>query len=150
MVTTSSSPGAMSSCLVLEARGCGPTVAPVPELRTRTVHHCFLLAKLDAEPDRRSVGDVFGAQPVPGSGPDDASAGRSRDQGPGRRPAREWVTWKVYDRSRRQLASVVARDLRTGRIAAVRRSGLHIDSRVTPTADGRFVVEIARTAENAS
>ena len=67
----------------------------------------------------------------------------------GARPG-EWVTWKVYDRSRRQLASVVARDLRTGRIAAVRRSRLHIDSLVTPTADGRFVVEIARTAENAS
>ncbi|QKT09329.1 hypothetical protein [Rhodococcus sp. W8901] len=57
----------------------------------------------------------------------------------------EWLTWKLYDRGRRQLASVVARDLRTGKIAAVRKSFLHIDSRVTPTADGRLAVEIART-----
>jgi len=36
--------------------------------------------------------------------------------------------------------------LRIGKIAAVRKSGLHIDSRVTSTVDGRFAVEIARTA----
>lgn len=121
-----------------------------PELRTRTVHHCFLLAKLDAEPDRWSVGDVFGAQPVPGSGPDDASAGRSRDQGPGRRPARGMGHLEGLRPQPPPVGQRRRPDLRTGRIAAVRRSGLHIDSRVTPTVDGRFVVEIARTAENAS
>lgn len=58
----------------------------------------------------------------------------------------KWLTYKVYDRDKHKAASVAARDLRTGKIAAVRKSGLHIDSRVTPTVDGRFAVEIARTA----
>ncbi|UZF48058.1 hypothetical protein [Rhodococcus rhodochrous] len=58
----------------------------------------------------------------------------------------KWFIDKVYDRAKRKAARVAARDLCTGKIAAVRKSGLHIDSRVLPTVDGRFAVEIARTA----
>lgn len=109
--------------------------------------HSDFLAELEAEPDQRSVEDVFGAQPVEDLTPSpqrqaEAKVKALANAGPG-----EWVTWKVYERGLRQRASVAARDLRTGKVAAVRKSGLHIDSRVTPTADGRIAVEISRTAE---
>ena len=54
------------------------------------------------------------------------------------------MTWKVYAPDRRHSATVAARDLRVGKVAAVAKSGLLINSRVTPTADGRYAVEISR------
>ncbi|KXX58404.1 hypothetical protein [Rhodococcus sp. LB1] len=109
--------------------------------------HSDLLAKLDAETDQRSVEDVFGAQPVDDLNPSPQQQAEAKLKALASTRPGEWLTWKVYDRGRRQLASVAARDLRTGKVAAVRKSGLHINSRVTPTADGRIAVEIARTAE---
>ncbi|MCD7051466.1 hypothetical protein LRS58_12105 [Rhodococcus sp. BH2-1] len=108
--------------------------------------HSHFLTRLEAEPDQRSVEDVLGTQPVTDLNPTPQQQAEAKLKALASTRPGEWLTWKLYDRGRRQLASVAARDLRTGKIAAVRKSGLHIDSRVTPTADGRLAVEIARTA----
>ncbi|WP_183070879.1 hypothetical protein [Rhodococcus rhodochrous] len=99
-----------------------------------------------AEPDHRSVNEVFGAQPVPERTPTAQEFAAVKVSALTRTAPGTWVTYKVYARDKRRVASVAARDLRTGKIAAFSRSGLRIDSRVTPTADGRLAVEIARTA----
>ncbi|MCB8914173.1 hypothetical protein KUG88_29215 [Rhodococcus rhodochrous] len=108
--------------------------------------HRDLLDELTAEPDRRSVDEVFGAQPVPERTPTAQEFAAAKINALASAEPGTWVTYKVYGRDKRRVASVAARDLRTGKIAAVRKSGLHIDSRVTSTVDGRFAVEIARTA----
>ncbi|USI93020.1 hypothetical protein [Rhodococcus pyridinivorans] len=108
--------------------------------------HRDLLDELTAEPDRRSVDEVFGAQPVPERTPSPQEFAAAKVHALAAAAPGKWLTYKVYDRDKRKAASVAARDLRTGKIAAVRKSGLHIDSRVTSTVDGRFAVEIARTA----
>lgn len=108
--------------------------------------HSDLLDELTAEPDRRSVDEVFGAQPVPERTPTAQEFAAAKVGALTRTAPGTWVTYKVYARDKRRLASVAARDLRTGKIAAVRKSGLRIDSRITATADGRLAVEIARTA----
>lgn len=108
--------------------------------------HRDLLDELTAEPDHRSVDEVFGAQPVPERTPTPQEFAAAKVHALASAAPGQWLTYKVYDRDKRRTATVAARDLRTGKIAAVRKSGLHIDSRVTPTADGRLAVEIARTA----
>ncbi|WP_016935401.1 hypothetical protein [Rhodococcus sp. R1101] len=108
--------------------------------------HRDLLDELTAEPDRRSVDEVFGAQPVPERTPTAQEFAAAKVNALASAAPGTWVTYKVYARDKRRLASVAARDLRTGKIAAVRKSGLHIDSRVISTVDGRLAVEITRTA----
>ncbi|WP_458682604.1 hypothetical protein [Prescottella equi] len=108
--------------------------------------HGHFLAKFEAEPDQRSLEDVFGAQPVADRKPSPREQAAAKVQTLTKARPGEWLTWKVYGHGRRHSAAVAARDLRVGKVAAVAKSGLHIASRVTPTADGRFAVEIARTA----
>ena len=108
--------------------------------------HRDLLDELIAEPDCRTVDEVFGAQPVPERAPTPQEFAAAKVHALASTEPGKWLTYKVYAGDKRRVASVAARDLRTGKIAAFSRSGLHIDSRVTPTADGRLAVEIARTA----
>lgn len=108
--------------------------------------HGDLLAELTAEPDCRAVEEVFGAQPLPVRTPTPQEFAAAKVNAVAHAAPGQWVTYRTFTHDKRQLARVAARDLRTGKIAAVRKSGLHIDSRVTPTADGRLVVEITRTA----
>ncbi|WP_137725601.1 hypothetical protein [Prescottella subtropica] len=108
--------------------------------------HKDFLAKYEAETRQRSIEDVFGAQPVTDRAPSPREQAAAKVRTLAATRPGEWVTWKVYGHGRRHSAAVAARDLRVGKIAAVAKSGLHIDSRVTPTADGRFAVEVARTA----
>ncbi|UTT51070.1 MULTISPECIES: hypothetical protein [Rhodococcus] len=108
--------------------------------------HRDLLDELTAEPDHKTLAEVFGAQPVPERTPTAQEFAAAKVSTLTRTAPGTWVTYKVYARDKRRLASVAARDLRTGKIAAVRKSGLRIDSRITATADGRLAVEIARTA----
>src|SRR5690606_24864450 len=104
------------------------------------------LDELTAEPDHKTLAEVFGAQPVAERTPSPQEFAAAKVNALANTEPGKWLTYKVYDRDKRRTATVAARDLRTGKIAAVRKSGLHIDSRVTSTVDGRFAVEIARTA----
>ena len=108
--------------------------------------HRDLLDELTAEPDHKTPAEVFGAQPVPERTPTAQEFAAAKVSALTRTAPGTWVTYKVYASDKRKVASVAAHDLRTGKIAAVRKSGLRINSRVTPTADGRLAVEIARTA----
>lgn len=108
--------------------------------------HGALLDELTAETDCHTIDEVFGAQPVPARTPTPQEFAAAKVHALASTEPGKWLTYKVYASDSRRLASVAARDLRTGKIAAFSKSGLHIDSRVTPTADGRLAVEIARTA----
>ncbi|MEE2061560.1 hypothetical protein [Rhodococcus artemisiae] len=108
--------------------------------------HGDLLSELAAEPDCRTVEEVFGAQPLPERTPTRQEFAAAKVKAVAGAAPGQWVTYKVYGRDSAQRARVAARDLRTGKIAAVRKSGLDIASRIMPTADGRLIVEITRTA----
>lgn len=106
--------------------------------------HGDLLDMFTAEPDTRSVEDVLGAQPVAVSTPSPQRQAKAKVIAVKNAKPGEWITYKTYPHESRQAARVAANDLRKGKIAAVRDSGLAINSRVTETVGGQYAVQIAR------
>ncbi|WP_350246552.1 hypothetical protein RBB84_19520 [Rhodococcus sp. D-6] len=109
--------------------------------------HRDLLDELTAESDCHTIDEVFGAQPVPERTPTPQEFAAAKANVLVRTEPGTWITYKVYASGDGHIARVAARDLGKGKVVAFKKCGLdHIRSRVTPTADGRLAVEIARTA----
>ncbi len=77
--------------------------------------HRDLLDELTAEPDHKTLAEVFGAQPVTERTPSPQEFAAAKVNALTRTAPGTWLTYKVYDRDKRKAASVAARDLRTGR-----------------------------------
>lgn len=107
--------------------------------------HSHFLTKFEAETDQHSVEDVFGAQPVTDRTPTAREQTEAKLASLANAKPGEWIAYKTYPTDQRHRARVAANDIRQRKIAAVRKCGLHVDARVTPTVDGRITVEIART-----
>lgn len=105
------------------------------------------LNKLTEETDIRSVAEVLGAQPAQEQKPSPRRQAEAKIAIVGKAKPGQWTTYKKYPRERNHAAQVAARDLRTAKIAAVVKSGLTINSRVTETADGQLAVQITRVAQ---
>ncbi|MCT7293884.1 hypothetical protein NVV99_23545 [Rhodococcus sp. PAE-6] len=70
--------------------------------------HSYLLDELTAEPDHKTLAEVFGAQPVPERTPSPQEFTAAKIHALASAAPGKWLTYKVYDRDKRKAARFVA------------------------------------------
>lgn len=108
--------------------------------------HANLLADFRGDPQPLTVDAVIGAQPMDHE-PSPRQQAAAKAAQIAATAAGQWTTWKVYSSEARQRAYVAAHDLRVGKVKALRTAGVQlVDTRVTPTKDGRHAVQVTKKA----